>query len=247
MRVIAAICCLFILAYPTDASAQGYRPDKVSKKAAQLYEKAYEKASSGNSKEAIDLLQQATDADENYADAWIALAKLQAETKNYTYSIICFRRALSIDVEYFKPYLLSYAIALAGTGDFAKALEITNRYIDQNKPNGTALETALSRKKNFEFAVQQEKLTAASNEKTVYSQFKNGRVSSFTNHRRKATFFYPPCRHLQRRFLYQQRIQNRKLGGILSCERFSQYTPKRGSYDDLARWTMAGLYRMLSF
>ena len=169
MRVIAAICCLFILAFPTDVSAQVYRPEKVSKKAAQLYEKAYEKASSGNSKEAIDLLQQATDADENYADAWIALAKLQAETKNYTYSIICFRRALSIDAEYFKPYLLSYAISLAGTGDFTKALEITNRYIEQYKPTGTTLETALSRKKNFEFAVQQEKSTAASNEKTVFA------------------------------------------------------------------------------
>ena len=52
---------------------QEYRPDKVSKKAVQLYEKAFEKASQNETKEAITLLQQATEADENYADAWIAL------------------------------------------------------------------------------------------------------------------------------------------------------------------------------
>ncbi|MBM3922476.1 MAG: flagellar motor protein MotB [Sphingomonadales bacterium] len=169
MRVTLLVGCWLLFFFSATTNAQGYRPEKVSKKAAQLYEKAYEKAATGNNKEAIDLLQQATDADENYADAWIALAKLQAESKNYSYGLICYRRALSIDVEYFKPFLLSYAIALAGTGDFNKALEITNRYIDQYKPTGKTLEAALLRKKNFEFAVQQEKLAAAANEKTVFS------------------------------------------------------------------------------
>jgi outer membrane protein OmpA-like peptidoglycan-associated protein/tetratricopeptide (TPR) repeat protein len=169
MRVNLLVGCWLLFFFSATANAQGYRPEKVSKKAAQLYEKAYEKAAAGNNKEAIDLLQQATDADENYADAWIALAKLQAESKNYSYGLICYRRALSIDVEYFKPFLLSYAIALAGTGDFTKALENTNRYIDQYKPTGKTLEAALLRKKNFEFAVQQEKLAAAANEKTVFA------------------------------------------------------------------------------
>ncbi|MBU6307948.1 MAG: OmpA family protein [Bacteroidetes bacterium] len=160
---------ILLLLHSVIGSAQEYRPDKVSKKAVQLYEKAYEKASSGSNRQAIDLLQQATDADENYADAWIALAKLQIENKNYSYSIICFRRALSIDASYFKPYLLSYAIALAGTGDFVKALETTNRYIDQYKPSGAALEAALQKKKNFEFATQQEKTSTTPNDRTVFA------------------------------------------------------------------------------
>lgn len=168
INTLPYLVLLFMLS-PLFANAQGYRPEKVSKKAAQLYEKAYEKASAGNNREAIDLLQQATDADENYADAWVALAKLQAESKNYSYSLICFRRALSIDAEYFKPFLLSYAIALGGTGDFAKALEITNRYIDQYRPTGTALQAAQQRKKNFEFAVQQEKSAVTPNDKTIFA------------------------------------------------------------------------------
>ena len=169
MRPHTLLCLILLILHSVIGSAQEYRPDKVSKKAVQLYEKAYEKASSGSNREAIDLLQQATDADENYADAWIALAKLQIENKNYSYSIICFRRALSIDASYFKPYLLSYAIALAGTGDFVKALETTNRYIDNYKPSGAALEAALQKKKNFEFAVQQEKTSTTPNDRTVFA------------------------------------------------------------------------------
>lgn len=169
MRPHTLLCLILLLLHSGIGRAQEYRPDKVSKKAVQLYEKAYEKASSGSNREAIDLLQQATDADENYADAWIALAKLQIENKNYSYSIICFRRALSIDASYFKPYLLSYAIALAGTGDFIKALETTNRYIDQYKPSGAALEAALQKKKNFEFATQQEKTSTTPNDRTVFA------------------------------------------------------------------------------
>ena len=169
MRPHTLLCLILLLLHSVIGRAQEYRPDKVSKKAVQLYEKAYEKASSGSNREAIDLLQQATDADENYADAWIALAKLQIENKNYSYSIICFRRALSIDASYFKPYLLSYAIALAGTGDFVKALETTNRYIDNYKPSGAALEAALQKKKNFEFAVQQEKTSTTPNDRTVFA------------------------------------------------------------------------------
>ena len=169
MRPHTLLCLILLLLHSGVGRAQEYRPDKVSKKAVQLYEKAYEKASSGSNREAIDLLQQATDADENYADAWIALAKLQIENKNYSYSIICFRRALSIDASYFKPYLLSYAIALAGTGDFVKALETTNRYIDNYKPSGAALEAALQKKKNFEFATQQEKTSTTTNDRTVFA------------------------------------------------------------------------------
>ena len=169
MRPHTLLCLILLLLHSGVGRAQEYRPDKVSKKAVQLYEKAYEKASSGSNREAIDLLQQATDADENYADAWIALAKLQIENKNYSYSIICFRRALSIDASYFKPYFLSYAIALAGTGDFVKALETTNRYIDNYKPSGAALEAALQKKKNFEFATQQEKTSTTTNDRTVFA------------------------------------------------------------------------------
>lgn len=160
---------LVLLSVANSAYAQEYRPEKISRKAVQLYEKAYEKAAAGQSKEAISLLQEATDADENYADAWLALAKLQIEQKNYSYSVICFRRAMAIDINYAKPHLLSYAVSLAGTGDFVKALEMTNRFIDQVKPTGAQLEQALQRKKSFEFAVNFEKTQQQSKDKTVFA------------------------------------------------------------------------------
>lgn len=143
--------------FPLLVAAQAYNPDKVSRKALQLYEKAFQKASENQTKEAVTLLQEATSADENYADAWIALGRLQLELKNYPYSVICFKRAQFIDLNYFKPHWLSYASGLAGTGDFIKALEITDKYIDQVKPTGPQLELALTRKRSYTFAVQQEK------------------------------------------------------------------------------------------
>lgn len=163
------VISLVLLSVANSAFAQEYRPEKISRKAVQLYEKAYEKAAAGQSKEAISLLQEATDADENYADAWLALAKLQSEQKNYSYSVICFRRAMAIDINYAKPHLLSYAVSLAGTGDFVKALEMTNRFIEQVKPTGAQLEQALQRKKSFEFAVNFEKTQQQNKDKTVFA------------------------------------------------------------------------------
>ena len=155
MKVVSFLIMSFLL--PVVGATQAYNPDKVNRKAVQLYEKAFQKASEDLTKEAITLLQEATSADENYADAWIALGRLQLELKNYPYSVVCFKRAQFIDLNYFKPFWLSYAAGLAGTGDFLKALEITEKFIDQVKPTGTQLELALIRKRSYAFAVQQEK------------------------------------------------------------------------------------------
>ncbi|MBM3412778.1 MAG: flagellar motor protein MotB [Bacteroidetes bacterium] len=152
-----AIACLVGFLLPIISASQAYNPDKVSRKATQLYEKAFQKANENQTKEAIALLQEATSVDENYADAWIALGRLQLELKNYPYSVTCFKRAQYIDLVYFKPFWLSYASGLAGTGDFLKALEITDKFIDQLKPTGSQLELALNRKKAYAFAVQLEK------------------------------------------------------------------------------------------
>ena len=160
---------LFFLFIQSSCFAQEYRPEKVSKKAVQFYEKAFEKASQNETREAISFLQQATEADENYADAWIALGRMQLELKNYPYSLVCFRRAQYIDLNYFKPHLISYATGLAGSGDFQKALETITKYIDQVKPTGAQLELALSRKRSYEFANQLEKEAQAEKNVTVFA------------------------------------------------------------------------------
>lgn len=89
MKVVPFLIMSFLL--PVVGATQAYNPDKVNRKAVQLYEKAFQKASENLTKEAITLLQEATSADENYADAWIALGRLQLELKNYPYSVVCFK------------------------------------------------------------------------------------------------------------------------------------------------------------
>jgi outer membrane protein OmpA-like peptidoglycan-associated protein/tetratricopeptide (TPR) repeat protein len=160
---------LLLLFVQSICYAQEYRPEKVSKKAVQFYEKAFEKASQNETREAISFLQQATEADENYADAWIALGRMQLEIKNYPYSLVCFRRAQYIDLNYFKPHLISYATGLAGSGDFQKALETITKYVEQVKPTGAQLELALSRKRSYEFANQLEKEAQAEKSTTVFA------------------------------------------------------------------------------
>ncbi|NDE78085.1 MAG: hypothetical protein EB047_02610, partial [Chitinophagaceae bacterium] len=50
---------LLLLFVQSICYAQEYRPEKVSKKAVQFYEKAFEKASQNETREAISFLQQA--------------------------------------------------------------------------------------------------------------------------------------------------------------------------------------------
>jgi outer membrane protein OmpA-like peptidoglycan-associated protein/tetratricopeptide (TPR) repeat protein len=170
IRIVHWIFTFLIgITLPLHSYAQEYRPDKVNRKAIQLYEKAFEKASQNETKEAATLLQQATDLDENYADAWIALGRIQLELKNYAYSLVCFRRAQFIDLNYFKPHFPAYATGLAGTGDFTKALEIITRYIEQVKPTGAQLIAAESKKRSYEFAVQNEKESQTDKNVTVFA------------------------------------------------------------------------------
>ena len=58
---------IIVLLLPVLGNAQAYNPDKVNRKALQLYEKAFQKANENLTKEAVTLLQEATTADENYA------------------------------------------------------------------------------------------------------------------------------------------------------------------------------------
>jgi Tfp pilus assembly protein PilF len=105
------------------AEAQWYDPEKVNKKAGEVYGQAYEEAQEGKYKESIAHLNEALRLDPKFVDVFLSRAGIYANLKDYDASVKDFNTAISMDPVYSGTYLLPYSISLAGTGDFTKCAE----------------------------------------------------------------------------------------------------------------------------
>lgn len=142
---------LFIAATP--AVWAQYRPDKVSKKAAQLYSKALEQAQGDDFKGGIETLQQAVKISPAYEDAYLSMAGMYGELKNYQAAIDNYEKARAIDSTYFLDYNLPYSINLAGKGDFEKALEAANLFLTVTNLNEQSRKAGEFRQRCYRFAL----------------------------------------------------------------------------------------------
>lgn len=150
MKNLLLILFLFFIQF---ARAQ-YNPDKVSKKAIALYTKALDLAREDKFKEGIELLKQAVNADKNYEDAFLSMAGMYGELKDYQDAIENYEKAKAIDSVYFKDYNLPYSINLAGKGEFEKALVAVDEFLTIPNLNETSLKAAGFRRKCYIFAVE---------------------------------------------------------------------------------------------
>jgi outer membrane protein OmpA-like peptidoglycan-associated protein len=153
MKYCSIILLLFISAF---ARAQ-FNPEKVNKKAAQLYSKGLEIGQSGDLKEGIRILYQAVKIDSLFEDAYLSLAGMYADLKNYPSAITNYEKARKIDSVYFKDYNLPYSIDLAGIGEFEKALDAVNIFLTVPNLNETSRKAGEYRKKCYTFAIDYEK------------------------------------------------------------------------------------------
>jgi outer membrane protein OmpA-like peptidoglycan-associated protein/tetratricopeptide (TPR) repeat protein len=142
---------LFLLAGAL-AKAQ-YNPDKVNKKAAQLYSKALELAQGDDFKGGIAALQQAVRIDKNFEDAYLSMAGMYGELKDYQNAIDNYETAKAIDSNYFKDYNLPYSINLAGKGEFRKALDAVNVFLTIQDLNETSRKAGEYRQRSYRFAL----------------------------------------------------------------------------------------------
>ena len=134
--------------------SQPYDPEKVSKKAVQLFNQAYERAQDGNYANALGFLLEAIKADDKYADAYLALGNIYGKLKNYRSSTEYYEKAFAIDSNYTLQDKLPYSVNLAGMGEFEKALVAINDLLMKKPPkNPVTLENAQKRKRSYEFAV----------------------------------------------------------------------------------------------
>ncbi len=147
---------IFIIIFCTTtlAFSQPYDPEKVNKKAKELYQQAIERAQDGNMTSATGLLLKCIELDNKFVDAYLSLAGSYGQLKNYNNSIKYYEQAFALDSNYTITYKLPYSINLAGIGEFEKALAAVNNLLTKNFPKTSATYKAAEfRKKTYEFAI----------------------------------------------------------------------------------------------
>ena len=136
------------------ASAQPYDAEKVNKKAIAIYEKAMDYLVDDKLKEAIPLLEKAIETDHKYADAYLSLANVYGEMKDYKTAIEYFEKGRAIDTGYFRFFNLPYSMNLSGLGRFNDALMAINNFLDLTTLNDRSRKSGEYRKSTYEFALQ---------------------------------------------------------------------------------------------
>ncbi len=137
----------------TSLHAQQYDPDKVSKKTLLLYDKAIGLLKDDALKEAVPVLLDCIQSDTNFLDAYLSLAGVFGELKQYKRSIQFYEIGKAKDPQYFMPYYLPYSINLAGDGQFEAALAAVNQFLTNPKLNSQSIRSAAYRKKTYQFAI----------------------------------------------------------------------------------------------
>ena len=155
------IALLFFVAATT--KAQWYNPGKVNKKASIVYELAYQNAQDGKYAEAIANINKAILIEPKYVEAYLSRAGIYADQQKYDSSVIDFEKALQLDAEFAKTYLLPYSISLAGIGQFQKALAAVTEFLTNNTLNIQSQQAGKYRKTTYVFALDYEKKHPSNN------------------------------------------------------------------------------------
>jgi outer membrane protein OmpA-like peptidoglycan-associated protein len=155
LKLLFTFYILHFTSYIT--KAQWYDPQKVNKKAGDIYGQALDAIEQQNYGDAIKGFDKALAIDPKLVDAYLSRGSVYSELKNYTASIADFEKAFQLDSVYSRTYLLPYSISLAGDGQFQKALDAVNKFLSIDKLNQQSLGAGNYRKGTYEFAIDYEK------------------------------------------------------------------------------------------
>ncbi|MEP6674369.1 MAG: OmpA family protein [Ferruginibacter sp.] len=137
--------------------AQWYDPQKVDKKAADLFAKAMETADEVKYINAIQQVTEALKLEPKFVDAWLSRASLYATIKNYQLSATDFETAFQLDSVYSREYYFQYANSLAGLGQFSNALTAINKFLSIPQLGEQTIASANHKKASYEFAIDYDK------------------------------------------------------------------------------------------
>ena len=135
------------------SQSQWYDPEKVDHKANTIYNLAINKARNGDYISSVKMINEALKIEPKFVDAYLSLAGIHAELKDYTSSVSNFEKAFSLDSVYAKDFLLPYSISLAGCGRFNDALNAVDAFLLTPKLNERSIKSGEFRKKTYQFAI----------------------------------------------------------------------------------------------
>ncbi|TCJ13389.1 flagellar motor protein MotB [Flaviaesturariibacter flavus] len=145
--ILCGLLCITLI------SQAQYDPSRIPAKAREAYEKALVKIDQEKWDDALESLQEAIRREPRYLEAYVSLAGVYSELKDRRKSIENYERAFAIDTAYLTDIRLAYAIALAGEGQFSKALDAVNRLLALPRVSNNTRKAAEYRRKSFQFAV----------------------------------------------------------------------------------------------
>ncbi|HWB28155.1 MAG TPA: OmpA family protein [Chitinophagaceae bacterium] len=138
-------------------------PPPANKKAQEAYDKAMLQLRDGLVRDAIPLLGKAIEYDPNYVDAYLSMAGVYGELKDYQKCVDYYELARAKDSAYFRYYELPYSIDLAGLGRFDSALAAVNDFLSIPKLADNSIKSGQYRKRCYEFAIDYAKKHPAAN------------------------------------------------------------------------------------
>ncbi|MEO6949219.1 MAG: OmpA family protein [Ginsengibacter sp.] len=151
MQKLALI--FFLLFSSLQSQSQWYDPQKIDRDATIILNLAINKAQNGDLTTGIKMAREALKTSPKFVDAYLSLAGMYADMKDYASSVDNFEKAINLDSIYTNYYLLPYSISLAGNGRFNDALNAVNSFLKIPGINERSIKSGEFRKNTYEFAV----------------------------------------------------------------------------------------------
>ncbi len=142
--------CLFFFFCFAILSADGQSNNPKAEKA---YDDAMLQLRDDLIKDAIPLLGKATEYDPNFIEAYLSLAGVYGQLKDYHKAVQYYETARSKDTAYFRYYLLPYSIDLAGEGRFQEADNAVNDFLTIPNLGDKSIKAAMYRRNCYQFAI----------------------------------------------------------------------------------------------
>ena len=146
-------------------------------------------------------LQQAVEIDNKYEDAYLSMAGMYGELKDYNNSILNYEKAKTIDSIYFQDYNLPYSINLAGLGKFQEALTAVDTFLTISNLNETSVKAGEYRKRCYTFAISYEK-----NKKDSDYKFEPKNLGDSIN--TAVSEYYPTITIDGKKLIFTRRVNN---------------------------------------
>lgn len=121
----------------------------------QLYAEGLARAQSGKFNEAIPYFEQVIAIDSNFTNAYLSLAGVYSQQKNYAKANEYYARGIQKDTSRYSLYYLPYSINLAGAGRFDEALDAVTNYLSNPRLGENSRKAGEYRQKSYDFAVDQ--------------------------------------------------------------------------------------------